>query len=188
MVIIKYAIEDAVGVTRCLSVGSSSGICVSKSAGFATASVARGVRRYGPTGDIREASGRQLRRPFGFMRLCREQARSLARVGYHPARDARASRLEHAGTIGRWTKTIDQSEDLSLQIIHLRSASASTPQSSPARVASQNYRSCPIPNSSLGLRPITIMSTDASSSAFRVKFGPGPKTGFAAQRLTQRGA
>src|ERR1700733_5339167 len=65
MVIIKYAIEDAVGVTRCLSVGSSSGICVSKSAGFATASVARGVRRYGPTGDIRDASGRQLRRPFG---------------------------------------------------------------------------------------------------------------------------
>ena len=120
------------------------------------------------------------------MGLCREQARSLVRVGSHLPLDTRASQLERAGTIGRRSKTIDQWEDLPLQIIHMRSVSAATPQSSPARVANQNCRSSPIPNSSLGL-PNPIMSVAASNSAFRVNWDRDPQTGFTALPLTQRG-
>jgi hypothetical protein len=106
------------------------------------------------------------------MRLCPEQARSLARMGCHLAPDARASQSERAGTIARRARTIDRWEELPLRIIHLRFVSASMPQSSPARVASQNCLSRSIPNSSLGLRPSSITSTAANSSAFR---GPRPK-------------
>jgi hypothetical protein len=92
-------------------------------------------------------------------------------MGCHLARDARARQLERAGTIARRTKTIDRWEDLPLRIIHLRSVSASMPQSSPARVANQNCRFRSTANSSLGLRPRSLTSTAANSSAFR---GPGP--------------
>src|SRR5215475_5180699 len=90
------------------------------------------------------------------MRHCREQARSPARMGSHQPLDARASHLEYAETIGR--NKNNRGEDLPLQTIHLRSVPPSTPQSGPARVASQNYRSSPIPNPLLGLRPSIITS------------------------------
>src|SRR5262245_14549312 len=102
------------------------------------------------------------------MRLCREQAKNQARMGSQLALDARASRLERAGTTGRRARAIDLEEHLPLRILHLRSVLASTPRSGLVHVASQNYRSFPTQKPLLGLRPSSTPSRNHSGRELNI--------------------